>query len=222
MHAQQPDIFIFNSNLINDKSISVLAESYLKKNEMNLFNKRKKQQAQKEYIATRTIIKQYFSALLSLPFSSLSVLFDDNCKLLKVYHDNTALPVCCCISHSSGYVAVAVTQTQCKLGIDLERVSKKRNLTRIANQYFHTRELEICKNRNERSFYRLWTLKEALAKATCRSIVQILSENIFEYDRKFSLRSGHIDTFDLSIICDHSLPPIIDVQYLSLKALKST
>lgn len=213
---QQPAIYVYDSNLLNNESISELAGAYLHNDERLVFNKRKHQQAQKEYISTRKIIKQYFSTLLSLPFASLSVLFDDNDKLLKVYHDNIALPVYSCISHSHGYVAIALSQIPCQLGIDLELISEKRSLTRVANRYFHEKELAVCSNRSDLDFYRLWTLKEALAKAVCQPIAKILSENIFDYDGQYSLRSGSIDTFDLSIISDTKLPAIIHVQQLTV------
>ncbi|MDO4187516.1 MAG: 4'-phosphopantetheinyl transferase superfamily protein [Lachnospiraceae bacterium] len=66
------------------------------------------------------------------------------------------------LSHSGDYVACIVSDREC--GIDIEKHSDRRDYEKIAKRICTESELKMIKSSEE--FYDLWTLKEAILKAT--------------------------------------------------------
>ena len=79
------------------------------------------------------------------------------------------------LSHSRNKVLIGVTR-QRQLGVDIEYMEPKRNITKIAGHYFNQAEWNDDLLRQEANgnvnaafrFYKLWTLKEAFIKAEGR------------------------------------------------------
>jgi phosphopantetheinyl transferase len=69
------------------------------------------------------------------------------------------------LSHSGGWVGCAASDIG-PVGIDLERPRRDRNLTGIAEAAFGPKERERARDTGSAGFYRIWTLREAIAKAT--------------------------------------------------------
>jgi phosphopantetheinyl transferase len=73
----------------------------------------------------------------------------------------------CSISHSGGGVAVGFDETG-PFGVDLEAL-RRRRVNVLASTYFHAREAALLdalpEEQRVEAFYRLWTRKEAVAKA---------------------------------------------------------
>ncbi|PKH09504.1 4'-phosphopantetheinyl transferase superfamily protein [Moritella sp. Urea-trap-13] len=233
------DVYLFNSNNIASEQITALTAQYLHPQEQLVFAKRKQLQAKQEYLASRVIIKTYASQFLGYDFDSLTVLFDEQDTCLKVYQHGQAIALHTCISHSHGQVLVALVPVKqsatpelvlkpMQLGVDLEWLSTKRSLDKVAKHYYHSEELRACMVQAEdvteemskalysKALYRIWTLKEALAKAIKQPIAQLLRDNVFEYCLPLNVHSGHYEmlekgdkrqakAFDLSIISDMEL-----------------
>lgn len=237
------DAYLFNSNTIESEQITALAKQYLHPHEQVIFAKRKQLQAKQEYLASRFIIKTYASEHLGYDFDALCVLFDDKDSCLNVYHHDEIISLRCCISHSHGQVLIALVSTKnmsttnqatipaIKLGVDLEWISTKRSLAKVAKHYYHAQELQAClaqieddvedstnaeeiaKAVHAMAWYRIWTLKEALAKAIKQPIAKLLRDNVFESCQPLNVYSGcyevankeHGKAFDLSIISDIEL-----------------
>jgi 4'-phosphopantetheinyl transferase len=66
------------------------------------------------------------------------------------------------LSHTSGLVACAIG-LGVRVGVDVERVDRRVNAGAVAAAHFAPGEQAIC--RDDQGFLRLWTLKEAVAKA---------------------------------------------------------
>jgi len=234
------DLYLFNSNSIEGEQISALAEQYLHPHEQAIFAKRKQQQAKQEYLASRIFIKTYASQCWDYDFTELSVLFDNEDTCLKIYYHEQVLPLRCCISHSHGQVLIALVALKAtaiaqelKLGVDLEWISTKRSLERVARHYYHAQELQACMTHSEstaedavkatqhHALYRIWTLKEALAKAIKQPVAKLLRDNVFSHCAPLQVHSGCYDCanresygksdegaykeFDISIISDIEL-----------------
>lgn len=73
-------------------------------------------------------------------------------------------------SHSGDWVACGLT-TAGPIGIDIEAHKADRNLTEIAKLGFGPYERQRCQD-NIQEFYRIWTCREAIAKATGAGLVQ--------------------------------------------------
>jgi phosphopantetheinyl transferase len=68
------------------------------------------------------------------------------------------------LSHSATLVAVAIS-TEGPVGVDIERLRPGRDFAALARAAFGTAEQAAVKHRGIEAFYRIWTLREALAKA---------------------------------------------------------
>jgi 4'-phosphopantetheinyl transferase len=95
------------------------------------------------------------------------------------------LDLCFNLSHSRGFVACAVA-TGTTIGIDVETLSQKHGGLDIADRFFSPSEVAILRgtasNRQLETFFRLWTLKEALIKATGEGLHRPLDSFSFSLD----------------------------------------
>ena len=200
------DIYLYDSLQLNPDHLATLARDYLHPLEQAVFARRKHTQAQQEFIASRCLLKAYVSKHAHYLYRELAVLFDDQSSCLQVIHAGQLLPMSCCISHSHGQVLLAISMSPlAQLGVDLEHCSTRRSLSKLANRYYHEQELQACAQRPERSLYRIWTLKEALAKAIKQPLAALLRENVFSHCARFNVVSTDYTDFDISVIySDHA------------------
>jgi 4'-phosphopantetheinyl transferase len=75
------------------------------------------------------------------------------------------------ISHSGGWVACAVA-TSGQIGIDIEAYRLGRDIMGIAGLAFGERERQDAEREGAAAFYRIWTSREALAKARGRGLAE--------------------------------------------------
>jgi 4'-phosphopantetheinyl transferase len=76
------------------------------------------------------------------------------------------------LSHSGGWVAVAVSDVGA-VGIDIEVHRPRRNFNRIAATAFGPEEQCLVAADGAPGFYRIWTLKEAMAKASGAGLAEV-------------------------------------------------
>ena len=75
------------------------------------------------------------------------------------------------ISHSGGWVACVVARCG-QIGIDIEIYRPGRNIMGIAGLAFGNAERQDVEREGEAAFYRIWTSREALAKARGRGLAE--------------------------------------------------
>ncbi|XPF95691.1 4'-phosphopantetheinyl transferase family protein [Colwellia sp. RE-S-Sl-9] len=82
------------------------------------------------------------------------------------------------ITHSGSVAAVCISSQQLKLGIDIEKI-KPRKFVELAQEFCVEDELTLLNNKQYDSyyFYKLWTAKEALTKATQANLTDLFSFN---------------------------------------------
>jgi 4'-phosphopantetheinyl transferase len=68
------------------------------------------------------------------------------------------------LSHCGSFALAAITDRG-EIGVDLEVRNPKRSIFQIASYAFGPREQQVVKSGGMRAFYRIWTLREAFAKA---------------------------------------------------------
>ncbi len=88
------------------------------------------------------------------------------------------------LSHTSGLVACAISHNHL-VGIDVERW-RARDFMAIANYAFGPREREVVVNEGASGFYRIWTLREAIAKATGEGLLAMIDGRDCSFDEKQS------------------------------------
>lgn len=69
------------------------------------------------------------------------------------------------IAHSGGWIMCGLSQ-EGEIGIDLEELRSERNWPAMSEAAFGPREMQRATKEGMPGFYRLWTLREAMAKAT--------------------------------------------------------
>lgn len=82
------------------------------------------------------------------------------------------------ISHSFCLSAAACTEGEgVSIGIDIERVTEKRDIRKISERFFASKEREFLARTqySKESFFFVWTAKEALAKALGEGLASALS-----------------------------------------------
>ncbi len=154
--------------------------------ELSVINRRKRAQAKQEYLATRILLKQLVKIAkpqyANTPLNGMSTQFDEASAKLQLYVSDEVINTC--ISHSHGLVGVALNLAKTEFGFDIEKISLKRPFEKLAKHFYHADEIAlIAKPSNTQTqantFFRIWTLKESLAKATSRPIAKLLSPNVF-------------------------------------------
>ena len=76
------------------------------------------------------------------------------------------------LSHSGGWVACAITDAGA-IGVDIEAHTSGRDFSGIAGAVFGPDEQRQVAAHGASGFYRVWTLKEAMAKASGGGIVEV-------------------------------------------------
>lgn len=207
-----------DSNQIAEEDLIRHPPNWLQPEELTVLEKRKHIAAQREFLVSRVIIKTAIAKFIGLSYPDISVLFDTTETCLKVFYRGQQLPVQVCISHSHGYVMVAISTKTTRLGVDLELFQTRRPVEKLAAHFYHPDELQLIKANGINDFYRIWTLKEALAKASKRPIAQLLRENVFEQLQDLDCISGTYQGFDISLVAD-TLPDQVEIQVLDANDL---
>ena len=208
---------------------------YLSPFELNVINRRKNPQAKQEYLATRLVLKYLVktacSSYASLKLCDISSEFNPDNSKLELHIKNTTGVISCCISHSHGFVGAALNVASTQFGFDIEKISLKRPFIKLAKHFYHPAEVSLITDTDNittqaHHFFRIWTLKEALAKATTRPIAQLLSPNVFNELNNAQLTAcsntvvgAHNDMFDISVVAKKSTD--WRCSFISLKTLSS-
>lgn len=93
-----------------------------------------------------------------------AIALDDGKPFLASYPGERATPAIS-IAHSAHLAAATICHVG-RVGIDLEVHSAMRNFAGIAETYFGPREAAQVAAGGMRAFYRIWTIREAIGKAT--------------------------------------------------------
>jgi len=181
--------------------------------ELSVINRRKSPQAKQEYLATRILLKQLVKIAkpqyANTPLYNMSTQFDEVSAKLQLHVNGEIINTC--ISHSHSFVGVALNLANTEFGFDIEKISLKRPFEKLAKHFYHADEITlITKPSNTQAqantFFRIWTLKESLAKATSRPIAHLLSPNVFSELslQGLTVSSNNItvenELFDISVV----------------------
>lgn len=83
------------------------------------------------------------------------------------------------LAHSAERAVYAISHQQ-PVGVDIEHIDRKINIERLAARFFskaeHNALQQISAATRQHEFLRLWTAKEAVIKATGKSLAQMISQ----------------------------------------------
>ena len=101
------------------------------------------------------------------------------------------------ISHCENMIAVCTSDKP--VGIDIEKVNSDRNLDKIANRFYHGKELRYFKeNHTADAFYEIWTKKEAYSKISGEGVGEVFEGFDVLSLEGYTFTTEKIDDFFLS------------------------
>lgn len=136
-----------------------------------------------EYGAAHALTRLALAQAVSAQPSSLSFVDGPHGKP-AVHRNGQPAPISFNLSHAKGMVGLAVlAQPDVPVGFDLECLDRRIDLD-IADRYFRPEEVnwlvDLAPDERPRGFLRLWTLKEALIKATGEGLSRALDSFWFD------------------------------------------
>lgn len=124
------------------------------------------------FIAGRGILRQILSEYLHLPPAQLQFAYSPRGKPSLL---NPSTPLCFNLSHSQGLALVAFALDR-EVGVDLEG-DRPIEALQLAKRFFSPQEYTALSNlpphRQQTTFFKLWTCKEAYLKATGTGLVDL-------------------------------------------------
>jgi len=121
-------------------------------------------------MSTRALLYKILRRLSPSEFTNLQVMTGPSGKPYITGHPSWHFN----ISHSHGIGVCAVGRVP--IGVDIERIEKRRNWPEIAERFFQKQEISYLRHQRENdvaSFYHFWTRKESWLKLKEMSIWQI-------------------------------------------------
>ena len=136
-----------------------------------------------QFAAAHALTRLALGQALSVPPAALAFVEGTNGKP-SAQRGGRPAPVSFNLSHADGMVGVAVlARADVPVGFDLERFDRTIELD-LADRYFRPEEVSwlagLPADERRRGFLRLWTLKEALIKATGEGLSRELASFWFE------------------------------------------
>jgi 4'-phosphopantetheinyl transferase len=136
----------------------------------------KNESLRSRFIVTRYLLRELISSYLNLSQSDLKFETNETGKpYLAAGLSDKGINFN--ISHAGNLLMIGICETV-EIGIDVEKIKERENLSDVAKRFFTSRENELINSfsgeEKLKVFYRLWTLKEAYAKARGISMVSVL------------------------------------------------
>ncbi len=157
----RPDLLSSLSSVLNQEEIDYSKKYRFKKNE-------------ESYIFSKAITKILLAKYLSIPPKEIVFKFNSSTKpYLKNSCSNSLYFN---ISHSANTILIAISSTE--IGVDIEFYDNNFSFTSILEECFSEKERLFIKESKTPlpNFYKLWTRKEALLKATGIGLLDDISQ----------------------------------------------
>ncbi|MBU3021181.1 4'-phosphopantetheinyl transferase superfamily protein [Aestuariibacter sp. A3R04] len=190
-------------------NVNIAIRPWLSEKELTRLAGMKSPRRQAEFTLSRFLIKRE----LGLTKHNASRI---HLSLLKGYLRADGYPgSAIALSHSAGTIAFTVFDPrQHSLGLDIEVHNEKRNVSELSNLF---NPAEHTASAIE--FYRIWTLKEALAKALNQPLQTILSSSVLHLlaQHNFSFHSETPADMTWSVV--HNMSPSVPVTIHALQPM---
>lgn len=150
--------------------------SFVSESEITRANKMKSEKRRAAFLAGRALLRQSFASLgLKLP-DELPQIASGKPHVPGLPHFN--------ISHTGYNVAVAIDASY-EVGVDIETQDLKRDFAAIAKEYGSSQEqallAKLGKEEAAQLFFKVWSMKEAFAKATGEGLSTGVAELEFDF-----------------------------------------
>ncbi|WP_448564057.1 4'-phosphopantetheinyl transferase family protein [Thalassotalea ganghwensis] len=194
---------VFYSYTSNSIDYSIGEEALLEK-ELNQYRLKHSKKAKSQFLSSRGFIKKVISSVINVSPDEIDVYFEQQSVRLTMEHQGVTI-AWGALSHSKNGVAVIFSlEKPLNVGVDIELINNKRNIDSLIEICCHPKEKLFLAHSNKLylDFYQVWTLKEALTKATRHSLTTLFTLDSKEVLAQEQLQSLYVsdEPFALSIV----------------------
>jgi 4'-phosphopantetheinyl transferase len=178
---------------LDDVSIDFIHEckAVLSKSEQHRQQRISSIRDQQIYITSHALLREALSCFTETDPKEWQFVTDVNGKP-AIEHSQNVDNLQFSLTHCRSACGIIITRgVPC--GIDIEDMSRLLDIIRVANRMFTSYEVEQLHRSNDsrRDFFRLWTLREACAKATGQGLANSARSFGFELGREEIIFHGH-------------------------------
>lgn len=194
---------------------------YLSKEELNRSKRYHFKKDKNQFIICRSLLKFVLSQHTNIPIQEIKIEIDD---FKKPFLANTNL-ACFNISHSHDY-AIIVVGNIFSLGADIEYINEDFDFYEMVKDIYNSQEINniIHSNNKAKTFFKYWTRKESVVKATGLGISDYLIE-IPATDGKHFVSKGllnnlkHLRVFSFNLNEKYLVSFTVTDKHLNVKEL---
>jgi len=166
--------------------------SYLNAIELHRARKYHFEKDRNQFVICRTLLKFILAQHTNSPISEINIDIDSNNKPFLSSNKS----ICFNVSHASDY-GIIIVRNDDAVGIDIEYLNNDFNFSEIMPDIYSAIEIDTVLNaRNKaQAFYKFWTRKEAIVKATGTGISDFLPQ-IPAVDGRHTIDSKFLDGYN--------------------------
>lgn len=157
---------------IDDPHIQSFIDQWVKTGDIQQATQKKSVKQQLHFLSARALLRALLFHLTH--HRDWKIITNAKGKPYIINADGTAGPHIS-VSHTTGMVACAVSDAA-PIGIDIEQW-KVRDFIKLADHSFGPQENAMVKKGGIAGFYRIWTLREAMGKATGEGLSLVTNKN---------------------------------------------
>jgi 4'-phosphopantetheinyl transferase len=181
--------FVYDQE-VTDAGLLQSYQGLLNASETQRWQRFKFPQHRQQFLVTRALVRSVLAEYLG-ENDPTKLVFDKNRfgKPFLVCPDATS-SLNFNLSHTDGLIVLAVT-TKNELGVDVETVTRKVEILKLAERYFSTQEIDdlnaLKPSQHNKRFFDLWTLKESYIKACGKGLAIPLSDFSLSFNETISI-----------------------------------
>ncbi|WP_088332621.1 4'-phosphopantetheinyl transferase superfamily protein [Lacimicrobium sp. SS2-24] len=168
---------------------------------------RRTQKGQRQFLQSRWLLKQLVGSQLAISAQRYSSLFEQDTGRVALTGELQLHKWCVSLSHSHNASAAIVSSVPyTPLGVDVEWFKPSRPWVEMADVCLGPAESEqLAQLQKAEGFYRYWTQKEALAKATGKALSELfqVDSSAVARDHGLSLYSCYCAQYAVSCVIPH-------------------
>ena len=129
----------------------------------------------RQFVVARSMLRQVLAIYTGVNPASLAFAYGPHGKPELIGRNSVQFN----LAHSGERAIYAISSNH-PVGVDIEHISRKINSERLAKRFFSNAEYEALQTipppLRQRAFFRLWTGKEAIVKATGKGLAQLIGK----------------------------------------------
>lgn len=150
-----PEQWVYWASFLNEEEILHLKKYHFEKD-------------RQQFVGGRSVLRQLLSRYLKVAPQKIPL---RKTRSGKLFVDSLRYRIRFNLSHSGSKILIGLNQKN-RIGIDLEQLNPIQDVRAVVENLFSDNEQKMVRtNENNQSFYKLWTRKEALVKASGSGLV---------------------------------------------------